>query len=152
VIGTVRLLLIDKLKQGCEVKTAQTRNGVDWFADPPTAPQASRMVAWISLASATVFGLIVIGLLCSGASFGYWGMVFVVTSTHLVIQAALSAFSWKAGASFGMISLGFMFVYACLWIAFQYDLKTLSVFTCSAVVSLTATKIGIRQFQTKSAG
>lgn len=123
-----------------------------WYANPPNAPQASRVIAWISILSASVYGLIVIGPLCSGAPFAFWDKVFTGAATHLIIQAVTSAFSWKAGALCARISLGLLFPMACLPIVFDYDLKILSVFTLSSIVSLAAVKIDLDQSQPPNGG
>ncbi len=108
----------------------------------PSAPEASRIVASVSIAGALVFGLIVLQPLLSGGSLGFVHLLFAVAAIHLLFQAGTSAYSWKAGAMFAMVSLALIFVAATSFVV-QFDFSTPAVFAVSAIVSIVAVKIQV---------
>lgn len=115
-----------------------------WNADRPSAAQASRIVAAISIAGALFYGLIVLPPLLASGSLGSTGMLFAVATTHLLFQSGISTYSSKAGATFGMISLLLIFVSVTRYLV-QLDFASAAVFTVPAIVSITAVKIQVNE-------
>ena len=117
-----------------------------WMANPPSAPQASAIVATISIAGAIIFGLIAFQPLLFGGIFGHVNMLFAISAIHLLLQAIASAKSWKTGAMFAIVSLIPMFVLAITFLV-QFDFKTPAAFSVSAIVSIAAVKNHVNQFK-----
>lgn len=115
-----------------------------WTANPPSAPQASRIVSTVSIAGGLIFGVIGLQPLVIGGDFGFVNMLFAVAAIHLILQATASAISWKVGALFATISMAAMFVVAISFIV-QLDFRSPAVFSVSAMVSIVAAKIQIDQ-------
>lgn len=133
------------------MKPADAHADLKWPASPPSPERASRITAWVSVAMAVVFGLLLTGMLYSGTAFYNWRMVFTgAIVLHLLMQAGTSAFSWKAGALCGRISLALIFLVACAWIVFYQHWNWLSWLTGSAIVSATAVTIAARQKRSKN--
>lgn len=113
-----------------------------WSSNPPSDAQASKIVSHVSMAGALILGLIGFEPLIFGGSFGYVNLLFVITATHLLIQAVASAISWRLGAAFAVVSMAAMFVVVIGFLV-QFDLKTPAVFGISVIVSGIAVKIWI---------
>lgn len=124
----------------------QTDHG--WPVEPLPAPEASRVVTWVSVASAIVFGLVFAGFAQSGIDLNDEGLILVgVSVIHLLLQAVLSFFSWRVGGIFGMLSMGLFSIFA---IGVISNWRFLFWLTVSMIVSVTAITIYVRETGLKS--
>jgi len=86
------------------------RAELQWPTEPSNAKQASRVVAWIAVSGAVVFGILLTGLCFTGdgTRAGRWVFIISVALVQLILQAGASAFSWRIGSRFAMLSLTFL--------------------------------------------
>ena len=125
-----------------------------WTTEPPNARQASRIVAWIALAGAVVFGILLTGLFFTGEGIGDWRSLFIISIAfvQLILQAGTSALSWRIGFGFAMLLLTTILLLACIWFACSYNAKQLYFLIVPAIVSITAVTIGFRESQDRFDG
>lgn len=105
---------------------------------------ASRLVAKISLACAFIFGLIIVGTCGPTGIISALERAIGLTFLHLLLQAAFSGLSYKAGGWFGIFTMGALIVFFITWSMAGPDWKVPSLLVCSAIVSATAVQVLLR--------